>query len=44
MASTQTPGNDLRTSEVRVIAFFRNKNDAQSTSCGMRDLPRPRSV
>jgi uncharacterized protein (TIGR02271 family) len=30
MASTQTPGNDLRTSEARVIAFFRNKNDAYS--------------
>lgn len=37
MASTQTPGNDLRTSEARVIAFFRNKNDAYSAINQLRD-------
>jgi uncharacterized protein (TIGR02271 family) len=37
MASTQTPGNDLRTSEARVIAFFKNKNDAYSAINQLRD-------
>lgn len=37
MASIQTPGNDLRTSEARVIAFFRNKNDAYSAINHLRD-------
>ncbi len=37
MASTQTPRNDLRTSEARVIAFFRNKNDAYSAINQLRD-------
>ena len=37
MASTQTPGNDLRTSQARVIAFFRNKEDAYSAINQLRD-------
>ena len=37
MASIQTPANDLRTSEARVIAFFRNKNDAYSAINQLRD-------
>jgi uncharacterized protein (TIGR02271 family) len=37
MASTQTPGKDLRTSEGRVIAFFRNKDDAYSAINKLRD-------
>lgn len=37
MASTQTPGNDLRTSEARVIAFFRNKNDAYNAINQLRE-------
>ena len=28
MASTQTPTNDVRTSEARIVAFFSNQNDA----------------
>lgn len=37
MASTQTPGNDLRTSQARVIAFFRSKNAAYNAIDQLRD-------
>jgi len=37
MASTRTPGKDLSTSEGRVIAFFRDKDDAYSAINQLRD-------
>ena len=37
MASIQAPGNDLRTSQSRVIAFFQRKEDAYSAINQLRD-------